>query len=690
MTETKNHEDQEVFQGDIVSFTDENGKIVRGVVEVSGLDSESDILESMENAELPKDMVKIFTYPTHELVDKEMKDVKLLDRSLMVGDTVRRGKSGEIGTVVALEIESDLHGAYSKKGDDAFAVVTDVGNGDAEVNWVAYGHNEQAEMPKNEWYSSELWQLQAPWLEENIANTEGQGITLGARYKIKLTDEEAKSLNFLRNNPEAKEFNGSKDVQVWQSPEPLQTEKEVEISFNDVIELLWKITDQTEDETAPWIKIDFGKYSVITYEGESICKYDSKRGERVAEHISCLFEPIIFGKVDKEGTKQEVARRTEQVFAEVGKILGKQFEPDKLKIHMSQFTMESAGEGKWRKFRTIIKEDPNLKAALRGQGHSKYEFKKENCISVEVTDYFAKCKVMWQSGETGEYHSTQLFPALHINDHDFCPTDFVVREIRENLEEWGNVISVDFVEKQLVVQWHIDDQEKERETVSVFDVVDHPDYKFRLGELVVGTGTSDSNPAGVGMVQNILPSGKLEILWADRTESLVLPTHLISEYVLFGDGYDHDDDIDPEDYAELTDGEGDDCDSSDGSWESEDSDVAMDEERKLELDEELKGFINASAGPSEAKKIKSEEDLEARVLAYVYANGTEESCLEKIDKLEDIDEELKRIKQAKKEVKAEMAAENQRLEEKANEMIAEITEPASNDVPLDELGEGTD
>ena len=86
----------------------ENGKIVRGVVEVSGLDSESDILESMENAELPRDMVKIFTYPTHELVDKEMKDVKLLDRSLMVGDTVRRGKSGEIGTVVALEIESDV------------------------------------------------------------------------------------------------------------------------------------------------------------------------------------------------------------------------------------------------------------------------------------------------------------------------------------------------------------------------------------------------------------------------------------------------------------------------------------------------------------------------------------------------------------------------------------------------------
>lgn len=86
-------------------------------------------------------------------------------------------------------------------------------------------------MPKNEWYSSELWQLQAPWLEENIANTEGQGITLGARYKIKITEEEAKSLNFLKNNPDAKSFNAYEGVSGWQSPEPLQKEKEVEISF---------------------------------------------------------------------------------------------------------------------------------------------------------------------------------------------------------------------------------------------------------------------------------------------------------------------------------------------------------------------------------------------------------------------------------------------------------------------------
>lgn len=127
-----------------------------------------------------------------------------------------------------------------------------------------------------------------------------------------------------------------------------------------------------------------------------------------------------------------------------------------------------------------------------------------------------------------------------------------MRENREDLDEWGNVISVDFAEKQLVVQWHSDKTLKERETLSVFDIADHPDYKFRMGELVVGTNATELPGSGVGMVKSILPSGHLEILWADRTESLVLPVNLISEHVLFGDAYEEEEEINEEDYDEFT------------------------------------------------------------------------------------------------------------------------------------------
>lgn len=777
-------EDQEIFAGDIVSFIDKDGKTVRGAVEVSGLDSESDILESMENAELPKEMLKIFTYPKHELVDKEMNEVTLLDRSLLAGDTVRRGKTGEIGTVISLDIKTDLrvldtnmglknicakrfepfvrlsegdkvahngwigqireleedkigimtshglldledergqinpdfrllssrgvyepisdwrrneedssvylgqqlYGNYTKKGDESFAKVTDVGNGDAEVNWVAFGNHEFTPMPKNEWYSSELWQLQAPWLEEDIANTEGQGITLGARYKIKITDDEAKSLNYLRNNPEAEKLNAFGDVSAWQSLTPLLRYKEAEITFQDVIDLLVRITDTNEDDNSPWIKIDFGKYSVITYEGESICKYDSKRGERVAEKINGLFDPIFYGKQDKAKMQHEIKERIERLFAELGKILGNQFEPDKLKIHMSAFTMESAGDGtgKWRQYRTIIKEDPNLTASVRGQGHSKFEHKNDSAVSVEVVDYRVKCKVQWQSGEIDEYKSTELFPALHINDHDFCPNDFVVRENREDLDEWGNVISVDFAEKQLVVQWHSDKTLKERETLSVFDIADHPDYKFRMGELVVGTNATELPGSGVGMVKSILPSGHLEILWADRTESLVLPVNLISEHVLFGDAYEEEEEINEEDYDEFT-GDEEEIADSDGSWESEsEEDVVMEDKKKVDLDEELKGFVNVSAGAKNT--VKSEPELTAVI------ENTLEAAHSKIQEIADkweskmTDEEKDTQEQFHEKFLEELDQENTRLEEKANEMIAEITEPPSNDVPLDELG----
>lgn len=777
-------EDQEIFAGDIVSFINKDGKTVRGAVEVSGLDSESDILESMENAELPKEMLKIFTYPKHELVDKEMNEVTLLDRSLLAGDTVRRGKTGEIGTVISLDIKTDLrvldtnmgfknicpkrfepfvrlsegdkvahngwigqirdleedkigimtshglldleddrgqinpdfrllssrgvyepisdwrrneedssvylgqqlYGNFTKKGEESFAKVTDVGNGDAEVNWVAFGNHEFTPMPKNEWYSSELWQLQAPWLEEDIANTEGQGITLGARYKIKITDDEAKSLNYLRNNPEAEKLNAFGDVSAWQSLTPLLRYKEAEITFQDVIDLLVRITDTNEDDNSPWIKIDFGKYSVITYEGESICKYDSKRGERVAEKINGLFDPIFYGKQDKAKMQHEIKERIERLFAELGKILGNQFEPDKLKIHMSAFTMESAGDGtgKWRQYRTIIKEDPNLTASVRGQGHSKFEHKNDSAVSVEVVDYRVKCKVQWQSGEIDEYKSTELFPALHINDHDFCPNDFVVRENREDLDEWGNVISVDFAEKQLVVQWHSDKTLKERETLSVFDIADHPDYKFRMGELVVGTNATELPGSGVGMVKSILPSGHLEILWADRTESLVLPVNLISEHVLFGDAYEEEEEINEEDYDEFT-GDEEEIADSDGSWESEsEEDVVMEDKKKVDLDEELKGFVNVSAGAKNT--VKSEPELTAVI------ENTLEAAHSKIQEIADkweskmSDEEKDTQEQFHEKFLEELDQENTRLEEKANEMIAEITEPPSNDVPLDELG----
>ena len=50
------------------------------MVEISGLDAESDILEDCEEGELSKDIAKVYSYPDHILHEKSIKELKLLVR----------------------------------------------------------------------------------------------------------------------------------------------------------------------------------------------------------------------------------------------------------------------------------------------------------------------------------------------------------------------------------------------------------------------------------------------------------------------------------------------------------------------------------------------------------------------------------------------------------------------------------
>lgn len=43
--------------------------------------------ESLTGEELSKEKAKVFSYPKHELIEKHMKDLKLLDRAVLPGIT---------------------------------------------------------------------------------------------------------------------------------------------------------------------------------------------------------------------------------------------------------------------------------------------------------------------------------------------------------------------------------------------------------------------------------------------------------------------------------------------------------------------------------------------------------------------------------------------------------------------------
>ena len=129
---------------------------------------------------------------------------------------------------------------------------------------------------------------------------------------------------------------------------------------------------------------------------------------------------------------------------------------------------------------------------------------------------------------------------------------------------------------------------------------------------------------------------------------------------------------------------------SDASWESEsEEDVEMKDEKKMDLDEELKGFVNVSAGAVK-NAIKEEPELTAVVENMI--KEADEAVQETAKKWESrmTEEEIDAQEEIHEKFMKEMDQENTRLAEKANEMIAEITEPPSNDVPLDELGAGAE
>ncbi|CAG5094627.1 Oidioi.mRNA.OKI2018_I69.XSR.g13723.t1.cds [Oikopleura dioica] len=531
---------------DVVSFIDEEGTTIRGVFA-------DDVDLSFGNWSLSDkkaEKFKISTYPSKKVVHKQSEELKLLHRPFMLGEVVRRGKSDEIGTVVAIEFESDvrvpgtnlelekisskrllscdptfygqkvaLNGwigeitKYKSKTGSMAETGSFSSSDEVEVNWVACGKNEPSPKPNSKVDSSELPQLQAPWNQENTAYknsdtaTKFWGVLLYDRFRIKLTNEEAQSLNRMLKSQEVD------PSEFRHFAKPSHSKKGKKLSSDDFLEMLTKIAN--DDEKSSYICLRFPNFMVDTYEGESRTYLDGMDHEdSKPKVISSLFETIFKNeKVDKEGMKNKVNR----VFEEIEKLLGKKYSLGSMNIHFDEKNIEF-----------LLEEKSSL------EGAANFQFEEESWICIEVATCTSICKVQWQSGEIEDCDSTGLSTCSnHSQWRKFLPGNYVVRKNQENLAEWGSVVSVDFAKKQVVVKWFIDETTKERETISFNDATAHPVFKFPLGSLVVSNSSSQINCPGVGMVKGFLSCGKLEIMWADRTESPVFPTQLTPESVLF-------------------------------------------------------------------------------------------------------------------------------------------------------------
>ncbi|CAM4649603.1 unnamed protein product [Lepidochelys olivacea] len=211
------------------------------------------------------------------------------------------------------------------------------------------------------------------------------------------------------------------------------------------------------------------------------------------------------------------------------------------------------------------------------------EFKPGDRVAVEVVTTMTSADVMWQDGtvETN-IRSNELFPVHHLDNNEFCPGDFVVDKRAQTSQDpavYGVVQSGDHIGRTCVVKWFKlkasgDDVELmgEEEDVSVYDIADHPDFRFRTTDIVIRIGNAEEgalakeDEPSVGQVARVDVSSKVEVVWADNSKTIILPQHL----------YNIESEIEESDY-----------DSVDGSTSGASSDEWEDESDSWETDNGL-------------------------------------------------------------------------------------------------------
>ncbi|KAG5278888.1 hypothetical protein AALO_G00103840 [Alosa alosa] len=208
----------------------------------------------------------------------------------------------------------------------------------------------------------------------------------------------------------------------------------------------------------------------------------------------------------------------------------------------STASLQSTGLGHNRK-KSIPLSIRNLKRKHKKK-RTKFsrEFKPGDRVAVEVVSTVTSADVMWKDGrlETG-IRSNDLIPIQHLDNHEFCPGDYVVDKRSSAPQDpglYGVIQSGDHKGRTCAVKWIKlnaagDDVEVigEEEDVSVYDIADHPDFHFRTTDIVIRIVNPDpedceNDSTSVGHVSRVDVSSKVEVVWADNSKTIVLPQHL--------------------------------------------------------------------------------------------------------------------------------------------------------------------
>ncbi|KAJ8761638.1 hypothetical protein K2173_004414 [Erythroxylum novogranatense] len=191
-----------------------------------------------------------------------------------------------------------------------------------------------------------------------------------------------------------------------------------------------------------------------------------------------------------------------------------------------------------------------LNSQMEGIGFSQQELRfnfQEIFVIVKVKTIV---DVAWQDGGYSlELDSQSLLPVSAVNAHEFWPGQFVLEKsacddlcVSSN-QRWGVVCYVDSKERTVNVKWKSTGMLME-ETVSAYEIVEHPDYSYCFGDIVfkdvddrhhVRRGTLEDNssesPTGYASKDHLscigyvtgFKDGSVEVSWASGLTTKVAP-----------------------------------------------------------------------------------------------------------------------------------------------------------------------
>jgi len=196
-------------------------------------------------------------------------------------------------------------------------------------------------------------------------------------------------------------------------------------------------------------------------------------------------------------------------------------------------------------------------------------------VVTETITTKSEVDVVWQDGTVDlNIPSSELFPIQHLDEHEFFPGDFVIESKEEFQPHTDGVIQdVDYIGRCCRVKWfktytdgsHPEPVYMESSENSVYDLKDHPDFKFRPGAIVIRVANRDGGECGLGagQVLDTDPSGRVKIWWASKNEAEKFSSSCWPQDIYKVGEYDSDE-------GELWDNDEDeDGDDSDDSWSTE-------------------------------------------------------------------------------------------------------------------------